>query len=83
MEIASLQEQQDGLVEQHDSEGSAKHGEEIAQGSHPQGVAEGKEHEAMGDKLIERCSWGVTHLEAVAGGDELAAVPPTDRPVHG
>lgn len=37
----------------------------------------------MGNKLIEWGSRGMTHLESVACSDELTAVPPADRVVHG
>ena len=37
----------------------------------------------MGNELIERGSGRVAHLEAIARGDELAAIPPANRAVHG
>lgn len=69
--------------EQQHRQRGAEHGDEVAQRRHQRGVAEGEEHEAVGDELIERRSRRMAHLEAVARGDELAAVPPRNRAVHG
>ena len=72
-----------GAEEHHDCEGGAECAEGVAEGCHPEGVAAGQEHGAVGQELVEGRSRRVAHLQGVAGDDELAAVPPGDGGVEG
>ena len=80
--IASLQQQEDGFVEQQHREGTAEDGDEVAQRRHPQGVAKGEQHRTVGHQLVEGGSRRMPYLKSPAGGDELATIPPAGRQVH-
>ena len=75
--------EEDCPVEEHYRQPSCDGGKGVAATRHSHHVATRQPGEGMGQQLVEGRSRGVSHLQQVGDGDELATVPEADGRLEG